>query len=563
MIVDYNKKNEGPSSIIVDRQLLATCPTMQISRIGPFALEEPLGGAESNVFRGVHVELKRTMAVKLLPRQVVEQAMGRSPFADDVRRLQQLEHPCLVRVLGGAVEGGQPYLVEEYMEGESLRTRLERRGKLAWETAVEIIEPVCQALDYLHRHDWVHRRLTPDRILLGQDGQVKITGLDCVWADHDAATGMRVPMKVAHYLSPEQFRGHASARLPACDLYSLGVILHEALTGAPPWPADSPQQLVLMRREGPAPRISSSVLDCPVWLDLLAARLLEKKRSNRLKSADETLRAVAAAKQKSAAGAGAAQAAISGRTGALSAQLDRKELRKLRRSSNESSGDRDAPFYEQTWLLVAALALVGAFVYWVTRPATEDALFAKALPLIESDDPTRWRRAKDQYLEELLRRFPDTKYAAELEEFDRRYAMHRAEQRIINLDRFGRDPQSEAERQFARARQLERFGDLYGAVEGYEAVAAHYGEASDPIERGLADLARQKVRKIEAAQLAGANAPFLEQQLDQAKRLATEGKYLPARTILRSIVRLYGDRPESRDAVAEARRQLEALEDRP
>ena len=144
---------------------------MQITRIGPFALEEPLDDSgNSNVVRGVHVELKISMAVKLLPRNIVTRPMRGNTFSDDVKKLQRLEHPGIVRYHGGAVQDGQPYLVLQLVDGESLRQQLNRRGKLPWELTVEIADSICQALQHAHKGGYMHQRLTPTRVLLPSDG---------------------------------------------------------------------------------------------------------------------------------------------------------------------------------------------------------------------------------------------------------------------------------------------------------------------------------------------------------------------------------------------------------
>ena len=110
---------------------------MLLSRIGPIALEGPLGGsADSNVLRGVHVERNMKMAVKLLPRGLVNRPMGGDTFAEDVKRLQKLVHPGIARYYGGAMDNGLPYLAIELVPGESLRALLDRRGRLPWETMV-------------------------------------------------------------------------------------------------------------------------------------------------------------------------------------------------------------------------------------------------------------------------------------------------------------------------------------------------------------------------------------------------------------------------------------------
>lgn len=533
---------------------------MQFTRIGPFALESPLDGSTaSNVLRGVHVQHQLSMAIKLLPPGVAKQAMGRSSFADDVRQLQKLVHPGLARVHGGAIEQGQPYLALELVEGETLRQRLDRRGKLPWEMTVEIVDAVASALTYAHEQGSVHQRITPTRILLTEDGGVKLTGFDCKWADRDDIAGSRCPMEVAHYLSPEQFRGRQSAALPQCDLFSLGVILYECLTGELPWPADSPDQLRQARRDQPAPRISTRVLDCPVWLDVLAGKLLAKVRSERLQTADETHRAIVIAKSKADAGTGAAQHAWSGKKGSLTVDQDPSELREIKR--RKTTLRSDSPFYERAWFLAVCLAAVLGAGAWSLWPASEAALFAKAKPLMEGDDPADWKRAQDHYLTPLLERFPETTHAAEIEAFADRYAMHRAEERIKNLSRFGRQPETEAQRSFAEAWEYERFGDRLTAWQKYDALVSLFAKSRVADDQIYAKLAQRQIDRIKADQQTSADQiAFLEQHLGQAKSQVEAGKLLEARRILDSVVSLYAGNQELRPLVDRARDQLRELD---
>ncbi|MCH2113353.1 MAG: serine/threonine protein kinase [Pirellulales bacterium] len=534
---------------------------MLLSRIGPFALEEPLdGSAESNVLRGVHVERKITMAIKLLPRSVVRQAMGRGNFASDVKRLQKLIHPGIARVFGGAVEQGQPYLALEMVGGESLRDQLDRRGRLPWEMAVDIVDAVCLALDHAHREGFVHQRLTPTRILLPESGGVKLVGFDCVWADRDEVLGLRSEMQVAHYLAPEQFRGKQSASVPQCDLFSLGVLLFECLSGELPWPADSASELVQARRTAAAPRVSTKVFDFPVWLDALVSHLLAVKRSDRFASADEAHRAIVNAKRKADSGTGAAQHAWSGKKGALGAGQDRGELRRLRRQRTELGGD--VPFYERAWFLASCLAGVVGVGIWSLWPLSEEALFAKAKPLMASESAVDWKRAIDQYLVPLRERFPESQYAEEIQAFEDRYAMQRAEARIEKHQKGGVKARSEAERRFAEAWKYEQFGDRYTAWEKYEAMINVFGDTEDPEDRALVNLARLKIRQIKAGDdREDGLASFFRSKIDHANDLAEEGDSLKARDLLDSLVTLYASNQEVRSLVDEVRDLIRQLDD--
>lgn len=532
---------------------------MQLTRIGPFALEESLDGlADSNILRAVHIEQQRSLAVKLLSKDIVNRPMQGSTFAEDYKLLQQMHHPGIARYYGGAIEQGQPYLAIELVEGESLRARLDRRGRLPWEWTVEMADQVCVALHHAHARGIVHQRLTPKRIVLTENDSVKLTGFDCVWSDRDDVLGLRCPLEVAHYLAQEVFRGKQSAHQPQVDLFSLGVILFECLTGEFPWQASSPSELVQVRRDVKPPRVSEKVLECPVWLDVLVEKLLAVKRQDRLPSAEETHRAIVNAKRKVAAGTGATQQAFSGQKGSLAVEQDREEVRRLKRQRTKQVDS--SPFYERAWFLtLCLLALIGIGT-WSMWPLNEDQLFAKARPLMESERKADWNRAEERYLVEFRERFPESKYAEQLAEFDTKVAIYRAERRLENNMRLQKPPQSEAERRMRDAFQKEQFGDRLTAWNLYEAVITLYKDSEDKYDQAFVALARRQIANIKQA--AGELMSLTEQiegKLEEAQQLIDKGNPVAARTLLQSIIDLYQDNKEAETLVRRAREALEQL----
>jgi hypothetical protein len=421
---------------------------------------------------------------------------------------------------------------------------------------------MCEALVYAHEHGVVHRRMTPDRVLIAEDGGVKLVGFDCTLTDPSEIVSLRAPMRVMHYLAPQEIRGKSSTGLPSNDLFSLGVMLYEGLAGELPWPARTPTELVLARQSAPAPRASAKVLDCPVWLDVLVARLLEVKREGRLTTADEARRAILNARSKATSRTGALQHAWSGKQGALATKVDKRELSRLRRAAAPKEKDT-SPFYERAWFLAACLAGVLGIGAWAVWPDSEEELFARALPLMQSDSPADWQQAHNDALAELLERFPNTEHADEIEEFQFRYAVHMAEARIENIDRFDRAPEFEADRQYHAAKRDEQRGDRLSAWQKYEAVVRLFDDSEHLEERAVAELARRRIAAIRAAardeQNADQQRQFVEEKLKFADSLAESGDVLRAREVLESLVEIYDGNRELASLVSEARQRIRRL----
>lgn len=532
---------------------------MQRSRIGPFALEESLdheGGG--NVLRGLHLERKASMAVKMLPLGLVNRPMAGNAFSADVKRLQRLVHPNIVRCLGGAIEEGQPYLALELVKGESLRDLLDRRGKLPWELAVEIVDSICLALKHSHQLGYVHQRLTPSRVIIQPTGEVKICGFDCAWADKDDVLGLRVPMSVANYLAPEEFRGKQSAALPPADLFSVGVILYECLSGELPWKANSPAELVQARRDGDAPRVSAKELDCPVWLDLLTAKLLAVKRADRLTSAEEAHRAIITAKEKVTKGVSATQQMLSGRKGMLQVDSDRSEIVRLKKHMRPKERDH-SPFYERVWFLGMCLVLLAIGGVWSLQPPSEQKLIAELELLLESEDVIDWRQAQN-LIPVLMENYPETEFKPEIDRFQEKYTMYRAETRARMNQNTGHLPESEAERLYVEAWDLDTTGDRFTAWQKYDALNALFERSENEFDRAYAGLARRRIQTFKRDPDAGkSQQEFVQERLDEAKQLIAQGKLLRARQILESILESYQNNRQLQPLIDQARSQLNRL----
>jgi hypothetical protein len=177
-----------------------------------------------------------------------------------------------------------------------------------------------------------------------------------------------------------------------------------------------------------------------------------------------------------------------------------------------------------------------------------------------SDKPTDWRRAQDQYLEDLLARFPETAYRDEIAAFQEKYAVHRARERLKNLDRFGRLPETEAERRCAQAWRAERDGDRLKAWQQYSALAVLLAQETDLQQRAYGQLAREGMERVRTAAAADADrSEFVAAQLRLADEARANRQPDQAQAILSSLVALYDDVPELASAVAAARDSLREL----
>jgi eukaryotic-like serine/threonine-protein kinase len=305
--------------------------------------------------------------------------------------------------------------------------------------------------------------------------------------------------------------------------------------------------------------VSSKVLDCPVWLDRLATKLLAVKRTDRLATAEEAHRTMVNAKRKVASGMGATQQQWSGLKGALTSEQDQSEIRRLRRIRPKEKDT--SPIYERAWFLALCLITIIGLGIWALMPLSEDALFARAKPLMDSESSSDWQKAEDLYLESFRERFPKSKYADQLAEFDRRVAIDRAETRLNNNKRLNRDPQSEAERQFGDAQEYEQFGDRLTAWKKYEALVNLFAESKDKYDIAFVALARRQIDRIQTEQdPAESQTEFLEEQLKRARALAESGKLIEAKKVLEGIITLYGNNQEARPLVERARDEKRRLD---
>ena len=254
--------------------------------IWPFELIEQIGeGGMGVVYRARYVVNNREVAVKMLPADVTDPIVLQR-FERELEVLKSLKHANIVRCFGGQCEDKARFYAMELVSGGTLESELQRKGRIGWETVLSYGEQICNALAAAHAQGVVHRDIKPSNFLMTPEGQLKLS--DFGLATMSASRKITQAGKTAGtflYMAPEQIRGQEVT--PRTDLYALGCMFYELLTGKPPFIGETPAATLHMHLKTPTPRVATTVLDCPAQLDDLVGRLMEKDPAKRPSSAEE------------------------------------------------------------------------------------------------------------------------------------------------------------------------------------------------------------------------------------------------------------------------------------
>ena len=257
----------------------------------PFEVLEQIGeGGMGVVYRARHLQNGRQVALKMLPGDVSDKTVL-ARFEREVEVLKNLKHPNIVRCFGGSCEDNRRFYAMELLQGGSLEDKLQDKGRLPWEQAVFYALQMCDALECSHANGVIHRDIKPSNFLLTPSGQIKLS--DFGLASVAAARKITAAGKTAGtflYMAPEQIRGHEVT--PQTDLYALGCVLFELITGDSPFRTNSPAATLHKHCHEDPPRILDRVADCPVELEQIVHRLLEKHPADRFPSAAALSRAL-------------------------------------------------------------------------------------------------------------------------------------------------------------------------------------------------------------------------------------------------------------------------------
>jgi eukaryotic-like serine/threonine-protein kinase len=274
----------------------------------PYRLRGEIGrGSSSVVYEAEHVELERRVAIKLLDAEHTNSRDFAVRFRREARALSRLHHPGLVRVFDfGQTDDGRLFCAMELLEGQTLRARLEQEERLGWTEALRIARLACRALTVAHQHDLVHRDIKPENIFLTKNGGLRIIDfglakrvgeladaqdVDSVAAEMGAMTLFGTP----EYMAPEQV---AAGRVDhRADIYALGCVLYECLTGRLPFAAASTVEVLDLKLAGNPETVRERApnLRIPRHVSRLVERAVARHPSRRYESASDMAAAIAIA----------------------------------------------------------------------------------------------------------------------------------------------------------------------------------------------------------------------------------------------------------------------------
>jgi predicted Ser/Thr protein kinase len=356
-----------------------------------FEVDKELGsGAMGAVYRAqFHRDgtvLTVALKVVLLGLAGNEGAMAR--FEREATILKQLKHPRIVRLYATGTYKKTPFIAMEFIDGEPLDRLLGRRGRLGWEEVAEYMKQLCEALQYAHEKGIIHRDLKPSNLMVTKDGNLKLTDFGIAKdADLTALTGANSTIGTAAYMSPEQCRGEKDLTNKS-DLYSLGIVFYELLTGRKPFLAETTIDMFLKHVNDEPPRIGNQVADLPSKLETLILQLLEKNPDDRPRDAAWVGRLISEIEEdvfaRKSAGLGAATSRRVDKPrnfdGSKLDDEDREAARALRGKKKKVKKKAAVPVHQQPWFKIAGIGVVllgmALGAYLMLRPPSASKLAA-------------------------------------------------------------------------------------------------------------------------------------------------------------------------------------------
>ena len=254
---------------------------------GRFRLEEKIGsGGMSTVYRAFDPTLERWVAIKLMHRDISSDPDQLERFRREARAVARLNHPHVVTVIDAGEDDGTPFIVFEYVEGETLKDRIRRQRRLPVPEAVAYAIEIGRALACAHANKLVHRDVKPQNVLIDSDGRAKVTDFGIARSlEQEGLTVAGRVLGTTDYVSPEQALGQDVTE--QSDIYSLGIVLYEMLTGETPFRADTQVAVAMKHVREPLPDVQVRRPEISAALAAVVDRATAKETASRYQSIDE------------------------------------------------------------------------------------------------------------------------------------------------------------------------------------------------------------------------------------------------------------------------------------
>jgi serine/threonine-protein kinase len=268
----------------------------RISHLGRYQVIDTLGrGAMGTVFRGVDPAINRAVALKTIRLDFVSDQAEAAELRDRLFREAQaagkLSHPNIVTIYDVGTEGNLQYIAMEYLEGQTLEQLIKKQVHFSYKIIATIVSQICQALEYAHDQGIVHRDIKPANIMVLPDYSIKVMDFGIARVDSSSMTRTGIAMGTPNYIAPELLQGKLADR--RCDIFSLGVVVYELLTGRRPFKGENLTALIYSIVNDDPPPPSSINDNIPLLFDHVAIKALRKNPLERYQKASELRQAIA------------------------------------------------------------------------------------------------------------------------------------------------------------------------------------------------------------------------------------------------------------------------------
>ena len=362
---------------------------------GRYLLVRKLGtGGMANVYLAEDQELGRRVAIKMLDDRHAQDEQFVERFRREAKNAAGLSHPNVVSIYDRGQAEGTYYIAMEYLEGRTLKELLVARGPTPIPVAIDYARQILAALGFAHRHGVVHRDIKPHNVAVAPDGRIKVMDFGIARAGTSQMTETGSIIGTAQYLSPEQAKGAPVG--PTSDIYSVGIVLYEMLTGSVPFTGDTPLEIAMKHLSATPEPPSEQRPEVPHELDSIVLRALAKRPEDRYQTAEEMDADLARAARGQAVAPETDEAATRVLSGVGAATQATEVIRRPPGFGQPPAYGPPSGFYEYDepsrrrsfwpWLLAAVLIVAAVVGGWYVYTKVQDQLEATkpvAVPFVE------------------------------------------------------------------------------------------------------------------------------------------------------------------------------------